>query len=173
MRSQGHGRIVNVSSIAGDMYSPLGGWYYVSKHALNVWSDTLDSEIQPFGLRSVVIEPGSTKSNWLAIAMQKAADNLRPDSPYQGIATVGRRVMEDGGRMTHATSMDLAHVFYRAATARRPKSRYFYSFADRAMTAFTRMYPGLYRSGLDLIIKLGLKEGKKAEAKGQQAAEKE
>ena len=43
MRQQQSGRIVNISSIGANMYTPLGGWYHVTKFGLNVWSDVLEA----------------------------------------------------------------------------------------------------------------------------------
>ena len=46
MRAQGSGRIVNVSSIAGLMTMPMGGWYHVSKYSVEALSDTLRMDLK-------------------------------------------------------------------------------------------------------------------------------
>jgi short-subunit dehydrogenase len=33
LRAQGSGRIINISSVGGRTYTPMGGWYYATKHA--------------------------------------------------------------------------------------------------------------------------------------------
>lgn len=157
MRRQGYGRIINNSSIGGDLYTPLGGWYYVSKHALNTWSDTLDSEIRPFGLRSVIVEPGGTQSNWLNIAMEHAKANLKPDSAYQQLTDTVGSLYSHSSFMTGATSEQLAEVFYQAATAKRPRRRYYHACTDRLMANFARIHPELFRHGLNLAVDLALK----------------
>ncbi|CAN5240134.1 oxidoreductase [soil metagenome] len=58
MREQGEGRIVNVSSIAGRMSTPLMGWYCASKHALEAVTDALRMEVEADGIRVVLVEPG-------------------------------------------------------------------------------------------------------------------
>jgi NAD(P)-dependent dehydrogenase (short-subunit alcohol dehydrogenase family) len=58
MRARGDGRIINVSSIAGRVSSPLTGWYGASKHGLEAMSDALRMEVARFGVRVVLIEPG-------------------------------------------------------------------------------------------------------------------
>jgi NAD(P)-dependent dehydrogenase (short-subunit alcohol dehydrogenase family) len=58
MRARGEGRIVNVSSIAGRLATPLMGWYCASKHALEGVTDALRMEVQGDGVRVVLVEPG-------------------------------------------------------------------------------------------------------------------
>jgi NAD(P)-dependent dehydrogenase (short-subunit alcohol dehydrogenase family) len=70
MRANRWGRIVNISSIGGKMAMPFGGWYHASKFALEGLSDSLRTEVQPFGIDVIVIEPGGIKSEWGGIAME-------------------------------------------------------------------------------------------------------
>jgi NAD(P)-dependent dehydrogenase (short-subunit alcohol dehydrogenase family) len=58
MRERGEGRIVNVSSVAGRLSTPLMGWYCASKHALEAVTDALRMEVEPDGVRVVLVEPG-------------------------------------------------------------------------------------------------------------------
>ncbi len=58
MRARGDGRIVNVSSIAGLVSTPLMGWYGASKHGIEALSDALRVEVAPFGVKVVLVEPG-------------------------------------------------------------------------------------------------------------------
>ena len=48
MRTQGSGAIINVSSMGGRMYTPLGAWYHATKYALEGWSDCLRLELKQF-----------------------------------------------------------------------------------------------------------------------------
>jgi NAD(P)-dependent dehydrogenase (short-subunit alcohol dehydrogenase family) len=59
MRRRGGGRIVNVSSIAGRLSLPLLGWYCASKHGLEAMTDSLRMEVARYGVKVVLIEPGS------------------------------------------------------------------------------------------------------------------
>lgn len=59
MRAQGSGVIVNVTSVAGRVSPPLGGFYASSKHALEAISDALHYEVAHFGIRVAVVEPGA------------------------------------------------------------------------------------------------------------------
>lgn len=58
MRARGEGRIVNVSSVAGRLSTPLVGWYAASKHALEAVTDALRMEVEGDGVRVVLVEPG-------------------------------------------------------------------------------------------------------------------
>ncbi len=68
MRSNKFGKIVNISSAAGKMYSPLGGWYTASKFALEGFSDCLRIETKPFGIDVIIIEPGTINTGFDKIA---------------------------------------------------------------------------------------------------------
>ena len=72
MRARHSGRIVNISSIAGRAVILFGGWYNVSKFAVEAFSDALRMEVKPFGIRVSIIEPSGIKTPWGIIA----ADNL-------------------------------------------------------------------------------------------------
>ena len=62
MRERGEGRIVNVSSVAGRMSTPLMGWYCASKHALEAVTDALRMEVEADGVRVVLIDPKAVGS---------------------------------------------------------------------------------------------------------------
>ena len=58
MRERGDGRIVNVSSVAGRLSTPLMGWYCASKHALEAVTDALRREVEGDGIKVCLVEPG-------------------------------------------------------------------------------------------------------------------
>ena len=58
MRERGEGRIVNISSVAGRLSTPLMGVYCASKHALEAVTDALRMEVEADGVRVVLVEPG-------------------------------------------------------------------------------------------------------------------
>jgi short-subunit dehydrogenase len=124
MRENNFGRIINISSMGGKVYTPFGAWYHATKHALEGWSDSLRLEVKPFGIDVVVIEPGGIKTSWGQIA----ADNLRKTS---GTGAYAERAMKaaDGTEKMY-TSNRLSHpdvigkVILKAAKAKRPKTRY-------------------------------------------------
>ncbi len=145
MRAQQSGRIINISSIGGDVYMPLGAYYHATKAALQQWSDSLDIEIAPFGVRSLVIQPGGTQSAWSDIAMGRARVNLKPDSVYTSLVDKVSALLTTNEHTSGASSEDLAQVFYKAATDARPKRRYFHAFSDRAMVWLARSCPRVFK----------------------------
>jgi NAD(P)-dependent dehydrogenase (short-subunit alcohol dehydrogenase family) len=58
MRERRAGTIVTVSSIAGLVSRPFGGYYAASKHAIEAISEALHYEVAPFGIRVIIVEPG-------------------------------------------------------------------------------------------------------------------
>ncbi|PIO82378.1 short-chain dehydrogenase/reductase [Loigolactobacillus backii] len=153
MRSQKTGRIVNISSIGGDLYMPLNAYYHASKAALQQWSDSLDLEVQQFGIRSVIVQPGGTQSAWGDIAVQNMRKNLKTDSAYLPLVNTLSNVLSSSSNMISATSADLARVFYAAATDLNPKRRYFNSFGDRFVVHVARAHPKVFRAASSALLR--------------------
>ncbi len=150
MRKQRSGRIVNISSIGGDAYTPLGAHYNSSKAALQQWSDVLDLEIRQFGLRSVIVQPGGTQTEWQKIAYDRADKNTSNASPYQHLVDAVSAMMNQ--IKLSASADDLAQVFYKASTDPKPKRRYYNSFTDHLYSLVARIVPGVMGSATMLLI---------------------
>jgi len=121
IRKQRSGRIINVSSIGGKLWSPLGGWYHASKFAVEGLSDALRNELRPFGIDVIVIEPGGVKTEWAGIML----DNMKKYSgsgPYRAIMEAGAKASSVDVGM--AQPADIARLISKAAGSRRPKARY-------------------------------------------------
>jgi NAD(P)-dependent dehydrogenase (short-subunit alcohol dehydrogenase family) len=58
MRARGSGRIINVSSIAGVLASPLGSPYCMTKHAVEAFTKSLRGELAPHGIDVTKVNPG-------------------------------------------------------------------------------------------------------------------
>jgi NAD(P)-dependent dehydrogenase (short-subunit alcohol dehydrogenase family) len=151
MREQQSGRILNISSVVGNVYMPMGAYYDATKAAMQQWSDVLDLEVMQFGVRSVVVQPGSTQSEWGSIALENALANMHPESPYRPFAeAIQKQMILTGAR---ATSEDLARVFYKAATSARVGLRYFYSLSDRVLVHIARSHPLIFKAGIAFVMK--------------------
>ena len=124
MRKQGSGRIINISSGAGRIGYPGGSAYVSSKFALEGLSESMAYEIEQFGIRTVLVEPGFVRTNFgeNIVITKKAQD---PNSPYSQMmmqmksSSYRRRMIEN------ASDADLvASVVVEAATAKEPNLRY-------------------------------------------------
>ncbi|VDG20448.1 short-chain dehydrogenase/reductase [Lactobacillus backii] [Lactiplantibacillus mudanjiangensis] len=142
MRQQGAGRIVNVSSGVGNVYMPTGSYYSASKAALQIWSDTLNLEVQPFGIQATVVMPGATKTNFLPKMAASFKRHTNPGSAYQPLMAGVQKMT--AGYQANATAADLAVLFYRAATDNKPKLRYFNAISDRISVYVARNHPNLW-----------------------------
>ena len=81
MREQKSGIIVNISSIGGKMAIPLQSPYHGTKFAVEGLSESIAYELEPFGIKIVIIEPGAIKTNF-DTGMVVAQKNQNPNSPY-------------------------------------------------------------------------------------------
>ena len=98
MRKQKSGRIINISSIAGRLVTPVNGAYSSTKFALEAISDALRMELESFNIQVILIEPGAIKTNFdktVHIHGDKILSN--PTSPYLPLYRVYQRV-SDGMR---------------------------------------------------------------------------
>lgn len=84
MREQRSGRIINISSIAGKLSTPVNGTYSATKFALEALSDALRMELVPFGIQVILVEPGAIKTHFDDTAQSHAQDILlKSTSPYR------------------------------------------------------------------------------------------
>ncbi len=92
LRSQGHGHIINVGSLAGVLSVPFQSFYSASKSALASLSDGLSMELKPFGIKVTRIEPGDYKTGFTDARM--LAENSSPGSVYHRRCERAIEVME-------------------------------------------------------------------------------
>ena len=126
MRAQRSGTIINIGSAAGLVTPPTGCPYAMTKYALESLSDALRLEVGPFGVRVVLIEPGSVRTKFLANSELHSLDGPE-DSPYwvfkENVMKMTLRAHREGARSVSSPE-DVARVIGRAIAARRPKARY-------------------------------------------------
>jgi NAD(P)-dependent dehydrogenase (short-subunit alcohol dehydrogenase family) len=154
MRERGRGTIVNVSSIAGLVARPFGGYYAATKHALEAISEALHFEVRPFGVRVMLIEPGQYETRILDNAFE--GQGFGPKSPYREASErfdVALQKLQTGGRK--ADPQEVADLIYAAVHDPTPRLRYLAGEdAKLIATAYREMefeaYEELMRQTLDL-----------------------
>ncbi|MFY9609067.1 MAG: SDR family NAD(P)-dependent oxidoreductase [Blastocatellia bacterium] len=140
MRNQGGGRIVNVSSVAGRVASPLSSVYDATKHALEAVSDGLRGELAPFGIKVVIIEPGFIITEFLGVASEVSREVIEQDSPYTGSIARRDESMQRLRRMA-GTPDDIAELIVRALVVANPRARYAAPRHARVFIALRRFVP--------------------------------
>lgn len=122
MRKHKFGKIVNVSSVGGKLASPLGGWYYASKFAVEGYSDTLRLEVKQFGIDVIVIQPGGVKTEWQGIAGE-SMKRISGNTAYKGLVQSAEKVL---GNMEKdfPEPIIIADLILKAVTDKKPKARY-------------------------------------------------
>ena len=123
MREKESGTIINISSVLGETYGPLAGWYLSTKHALEGWSDALRVELKKFDIDVVIIQPGAINTNFSNVT-KTYIDKYRENSPYQHL--YGEPITDTGNEILSNQSdpIVIAKVINKAIDARNPKTRY-------------------------------------------------
>lgn len=119
MRSQKSGTIVNVSSVAGRIGFPVTPGYISTKFALEGLSESMRYELFPFGIKTIIIEPGVIKTNLFA-SLKKTT---KQDSPYKDITEKvmnGLLMMSEMG----TPPQEVAKTIVKAVSSESPLPRY-------------------------------------------------
>jgi NAD(P)-dependent dehydrogenase (short-subunit alcohol dehydrogenase family) len=122
MRKQRSGRIITISSGAGRFGYPGGSAYVSSKFALEGLSESMAYELEQFGIKVVLVEPGFIRTNIgnNMVVAKKAQD---PSSPYVSMMQMMSSRMK--GFVENASTPDLvANTVVEAATVKDPNLRY-------------------------------------------------
>lgn len=147
-RRQGYGRIVNISSVLGELSLPFAGIYSASKHALEALSDALRRELFDSGVSVSIIQPGPIETKFSEnLAHRTGRYPQNPDSVFSSFYTeaietrkTGRAHRTAGAFMKPPEAVAL-NVF-QCLESPRPKIRcrvtavaYFGAFVRRALPA--------------------------------------
>ncbi|MBD2775091.1 SDR family oxidoreductase [Iningainema tapete] len=118
LRRQGGGTIINVASIGGRLAFPLATSYHASKWAIDGLSEALRYELQPFGIRVKIIEPGGIKTDFINRGTTWAT--------HPAYTKMIERVKSVSERLdaTLPGPKGVAKTIYRAAVDRTQKLRY-------------------------------------------------
>ena len=157
MRAQGHGRIINCSSVLGYVSMRYRGAYVATKYALEGWTDSLRIELRGTGIHAILIEPGPITSalrrnnaaqffHWIDWENSVFADNYRTTLVKRFADTVR------GPDPFELSAAAVSDKLLTALTARRPRARYRVTTPAHIMNLLRRTLP---TSLLDWVIAKG------------------
>lgn len=123
MRKQRSGKIVNITSMGGRIAIPLDSIYHATKFALEGLSESIQYELEPFGIKVILIEPGAVGSNFwknLKMATKIGDPNI---SVYRKLEN---NISEALKQMVQNTipSSQVAKVILQAVISDNPEFRY-------------------------------------------------
>ncbi len=124
MRKQNSGKIINITSMGGKIYTPFGAWYHASKHALEGWSDCLRLELKPFNIHVVIIEPGVILTEFGDVLYQPMIERSK-NTVYEATATSiakSTKTFYDKGQGSPASV--ITGLIIKAINSNNPKTRY-------------------------------------------------
>jgi NAD(P)-dependent dehydrogenase (short-subunit alcohol dehydrogenase family) len=150
MRRAGSGRVVNISSMGGRMVFPGGGAYHATKYAVEAISDAMRFEVDGFGVKVVLIEPGLIRTEFgdtAAGSLAEAGSEVPAgDDPYGSFnASVGAitKGAYDGtiGKVFGGGPDAVARKIERALSSSRPRARYRVTPSASVIMAQRRLMP--------------------------------
>lgn len=121
MRKQGNGTIVNISSMVGRFAVPLNSAYVSSKFAVEGLSESISFELEEFGIRVIVIEPGVVKSDFFHNVKVKG---MNLESPYHELMERRVNFLDKAMKNSLTSSYDVAGTILDALNSKDPKFRY-------------------------------------------------
>jgi NAD(P)-dependent dehydrogenase (short-subunit alcohol dehydrogenase family) len=132
MRRQGSGRIINVSSVVGQVAPPYVGLYATSKFALEGLSEALRDEVRPFGVDVSLVEPAFVKTHIVSKPPSTPIADYTPGrlAAMHVLSTSVESGMEPGA---------VAQVILRATT--RPRLRYLVGRDAKILMLLKRFLP--------------------------------
>ena len=153
-RRQHRGRVIMISSIAGRLTGPFGGWYHASKYALEALSDALRMETAGQGIWVSIVEPGLVRTPWGHIAADHLAASARR-SPYARLAEQAARGIHRLYDKKWLTSpAEVARTIFLAVNAAQPQARYLCGKDAYLLLALHTLLPtGLYDLAARWVMK--------------------
>ena len=124
MRQQKCGKIINISSMGGRIYTPFGAWYHATKHALEGWSDCLRIELKDFGIDVVLIEPGLISTGFGDVMMLDMLERAK-NTPYESkIKAMFHATMQAYKKDLASPPSVISNLILKAIRSKKPNPRY-------------------------------------------------
>jgi short-subunit dehydrogenase len=124
MRKQKSGKIINMSSMGGKVYTPFGAWYHATKYVLEGWSDCLRIELKSFGIDVILIEPGVIKTEFQDVMMDSTVERSI-GTPYEKkVKALEKATQEMYARGIGSPASTITKLIIKAINSHNPKRRY-------------------------------------------------
>ena len=124
MRKQKSGKIINMSSMGGKVYTPFGAWYHATKYALEGWSDCLRIELKSFGIDVILIEPGVIKTEFQDVMMDSTVERSI-GTPYEKkLKALEKATQEMYARGIGSPPSVITKLIIKAINSPNPERRY-------------------------------------------------
>ncbi len=145
MRRQGHGKIIQNSSLLGFVAMPYRGAYVATKFALEGISDALRQELKGTGIRVIIVEPGPILTKFRSNSLLAFRHFINPEtSVHKAIyeAYLGEKLAKEGAVVPFTLSADaVAKVILKIVNSPHPASRYGVTVPTHVLQVARRMLP--------------------------------
>jgi short-subunit dehydrogenase len=121
MRQQGNGTIVNISSMVGRFGVPLNAAYVSSKFALEGFSESISYELEEFGIKVILVEPGVVRSDFFQNLRIKGIDSK---SQYHKLMERRIAFLKTAMKNSTTSSDQVATIILHALNSKDPDLRY-------------------------------------------------
>ena len=121
MRKQRNGTIVNISSMVGRFGVPLNAAYVSSKFALEGLSESISFELEEFGIKVILVEPGVIQTDFFHNLKIEGNDTK---SPYFKLMDKRIAFLKESMKNSVSSSDQVANIILHAVNSRDPDMRY-------------------------------------------------
>jgi len=155
MRKQGHGRIIQCSSVLGFVSMAYRGAYNASKYALEGLSDTLRLELKSSNISVVLLQPGPINTQFRANALVAFKQNIDENKSIH-LAQYQQQEKRLASKTSNAKftlePKDVTKALIHALESKRPKTRYRITVPTKLFAVFKRILPTRW---LDSLLSKG------------------
>lgn len=144
MRQQGHGRIIQCSSVLGFVSMAYRGAYNASKYAIEGLTDTLRLELKSANIDVVLLQPGPINTQFRANALAAFQDNIDVEASVhktQYQQQIERLASEKSNAAFTLEPLDVTRALIHALESKRPKLRYRITTPTKLFAIFKRILP--------------------------------
>lgn len=155
MRRQGHGRIIQCSSVLGFVSMAYRGAYNASKYALEGLTDTLRLELKSANIAVVLLQPGPINTQFRENALRAFKKNIDDENSLHKIQyqqQVRRLASKTSKAKFTLESSDVTKALIHALESNRPKIRYRITVPTKLFAIFKRILPSRW---LDSLLSKG------------------